>query len=235
MVCARGAQQRLGIWPAPLYQSGSRRLADHRRRARRRLPSRARFHALRRRGRRARGALPLLRAPDGPLLRTQAGEALLARLRSHRGALAAGGYHFGAPRLAVRVGHPAPSNGCVYCGHCLDGCPYGHIYNDGQTLADLREKGLIEYRSGLHEDRISERDGEVLIEATALAGGRGVTRAAPRVFLAAGVLSTTIILQRSGLLAPRAEIADSKALYCRLFGSGPRAVPAENPRTRWRR
>jgi len=156
---------------------------------------------------------PLVRVPDGPLIRTEAGQAVLSRLRRHRPALAAAGYHFGASRLAVRVGHPAPANGCVYCGHCLDGCPYGHIYSAAQTIEELRREGLIEYRSGLHVDRVSEQDEGVLVEATALAGGPPVTIRSPRAFLAAGVISTTIILQRSGLLPERAEIADSQALY----------------------
>ncbi len=156
---------------------------------------------------------PLLREPDGPLIRTEAGAALLARLRRHRPALTAAGLHFGASRLAVRVGRPAPANGCVYCGHCLDGCPYGHIYNSAQTIDELRDQGLIEYRPGLHVDRVAEDDGEVVIEATELDGGARVTMRAPRVFLGAGVISTTIILQRSGLLGPRAVIADSQALY----------------------
>lgn len=172
---------------------------------------------------------PLFRAPDGPLLRTYAAEALLARLRRHRDTLAPAGYHIGAPRLAVRVGHPAPSHGCVYCGHCLDGCPYGHIYNAAQTIADLREEGSIEYRPGLHVDRVSERDGEVVIEASALAGGPGVTLTAPRVFLGAGVLSTTIILQRSGLLAQRAEVADSQALYLPFLWLGPTGGTGREP------
>src|SRR5262249_21065338 len=51
---------------------------------------------------------PLMRAPDGPLIRSPAGEELLARLRRHARALGRAGYHFGATRLAVRVGHPAP-------------------------------------------------------------------------------------------------------------------------------
>jgi ferredoxin len=163
---------------------------------------------------------PLLRTPDGPLIRTQAGEALLGRLRRHRRKLGAAGYRFGASRLAVRVGHPAPSSGCVYCGHCLDGCPYGHIYNAAQTVEELRQQGLIEYRSGLHVDRVSEHDGKVSIEATELAGGPGVTLRAARVFLAAGAISTTVILQRSGLLPPRAEIADSQTLYLPFAWTG---------------
>jgi len=120
---------------------------------------------------------------------------------------------FGAPRLAVRVGHPAPANGCVYCGHCLDGCPYGHIYNAAQTVSELSRSGAIEYRPGLHVDRLSETDGGVSIEATAVADGAGVQLQAERAFLAAGAISSTIILQRSGLLPQRCEILDSQALY----------------------
>ena len=156
---------------------------------------------------------PLHAVPDGPLLRSHAAEQLLARLRAHAAALAGAGYHFGAARLAVRVGHPAPSSGCCYCAHCLDGCPYGHIYNAADTIAALRDAGLIDYRPGLHVDRVTERDGEVIVEATALQGGPGVSFSAPRAFLAAGVLSSTVILQRSGLLPERTEILDSQTLY----------------------
>jgi len=157
---------------------------------------------------------PLFAPPDGPLLRTRAGEELLARLRRHAASLARSGYVFGAPRLAVRVGHPAPLNGCVYCGHCLDGCPYGHIYNASQTVTELSRSGAIEYRTGLHVDRILENgDRAVTVEATALADGAGVRLEAERAFLAAGAISSTVILQRSGLLPARCEILDSQALY----------------------
>jgi len=163
---------------------------------------------------------PLFRAPDGPLVRTAAGAHVLARLRRHRRFLNAAGYHFGATRLAVRVGHPAPARGCVYCGHCLDGCPYGHIYNAAYTIEEMRRSGEIEYRQGLHVDRLSEEDGEVLVEATDLAGGPGVSLRARRAFVAAGAVSTTILLQRSALIAMRAEIADSQALYVPFVWAG---------------
>ena len=163
---------------------------------------------------------PLHAVPDGPLLRSHAAEQLLARLRSRADALARAGYQFGASRLAVRVGHPAPSNGCCYCAHCLDGCPYGHIYNAADTIAALRGAGQIDYRPGLHVERVTERDGEVTVEASALDGGPGVSFSAPRAFLAAGGLSSTVILQRSGLLPERAEILDSQTLYLPFLWMG---------------
>jgi choline dehydrogenase-like flavoprotein len=156
---------------------------------------------------------PLVGVPDGPLIRSAAGEQLLARLRRHARALGEAGYHFGASRLAVRIGYPAPAGGCSYCGHCLDGCPYGHIYNATETIEALRDAELIDYRPGLHVDRVRERDDQVQIEATSLNGGPGASLRSPRVFLAAGAVSTTIILQRSGLLPARTVIHDSQTLY----------------------
>jgi choline dehydrogenase-like flavoprotein len=159
---------------------------------------------------------PLPAPPGAPLLRSDAATRLLARLRARstrqHGSVR---YHFGGSRLAVRTGHPAPDLGCCYCAHCLDGCPYGHIYNAGQTIEELRDSGRIEYLPGMHVDRVGEADGEVAIEATPLASANGsaVTLRAHRVFLAAGALASTIILQRSGILPARAELLDSQTLY----------------------
>jgi choline dehydrogenase-like flavoprotein len=163
---------------------------------------------------------PLYRDPDGPLARTRAGEELLARLSRHSASLGAAGYVFGAPRLAVRVGHPAPWKGCVYCGHCLDGCPYGHIYSGNQTISALSGRGAVEYRPGLHVDRLSETGDGVTVEATELPGRTTVRLQFERVFLAAGAISSTVILQRSGLLPARCEIRDSQALYVPFAWAG---------------
>ncbi len=159
------------------------------------------------------GRYPLYRDPDGPLVRTAAAQEILARLRRRSGPLQAGGITFGASRLAVRVGHPAPALGCVYCNHCLDGCPYGHIYSAAHTIARLAGEGAIEYHPGLHVERVEEGPDGVSVQAGAVGGGPGTTFSAERVMLAAGVISTTVILQASGLLPGRCEIKDSQALY----------------------
>ncbi len=156
---------------------------------------------------------PFVCEPQGPLLRSELGERLLSRLRARRAALARAGVHFGAARLAVRVGHPAPERGCAYCGHCLDGCPYDHIYSARQTITELSRAGAIEYRPGLHVERLHEREGGVEIEAAATDGGQGARIFAERAYLAAGALSSTFILQRSGLLAEEALLRDSQTLY----------------------
>jgi choline dehydrogenase-like flavoprotein len=172
---------------------------------------------------------PLFASPDGPLVRSQVAEGLLARLRAHAPALARAGYRFGASRMAVRVGYPAPERGCCYCGHCLDGCPYGHIYNAADTIASLAAEGLIDYRRGVHVERVSEQEGEVLIEAAALQDGAPVRITAARVFIAAGAVSSTIILQRSRLLPERVELLDSQTLYLPFLWLGRAGATGREP------
>ena len=43
----------------------------------------------------------------------------------------AAGFRFGQSRLAVRAGANENGPGCAYCGLCLNGCPYGLIYDAG--------------------------------------------------------------------------------------------------------
>ena len=156
-------------------------------------------------------------------------------------ALGAAGYHFGASRLAVRVGHPAPGNGCSYCGHCLDGCPYGHIYNAAETIEQMRREGRdrLPPRPARRPDPRSRRRGARRGHAPRRGGRRTILRA-PRVFLAAGAVSSTVILQRSGCCPTRGDTRQPDAVPALRLGRarGPhraRARPhprAELPRAR---
>src|SRR5213076_1373363 len=56
-------------------------------------------------------------------------------------------------------------------------------------------------------------DGEVIVEASGLLDGAGASFRAARAFVAAGALSSTVILQRSGFLPERTAILDSQTLY----------------------
>jgi len=162
---------------------------------------------------------PLFREPDGALVRSDEGERLLSRLRRHR-KLGARGWTVGAARLAVRPGRPAPASGCVYCGRCLEGCPYGHIYSASQSIDSLASSGAIEYRPGVLVERLSEAGGEVRLGLRDAASGEPSELVAGRVYLAAGALSSTFILQRSGILPEAVELLDSQTLYLPLLWAG---------------
>ena len=108
---ARRAQQRLGIGPAALHRARPRPAGrSPTSRPRRWLPGRVRAAAVRGRGRRARArATRCIGEPDGPLLpHPVRARSCSAACAATADSLGAAGYRFGAPRLAVRVGHPAP-------------------------------------------------------------------------------------------------------------------------------
>jgi len=109
-----------------------------------------------------------------------------AHLARHRAALSARSLRFGGARLAVAAG-------CSGCGHCLSGCPKGLVATTLPALAALIEAGLI-YRPGLLVQRVEETPDGVVLSAVDAAGAPvGVTGA--RVFIAAGALHTTGLMQ----------------------------------------
>jgi choline dehydrogenase-like flavoprotein len=163
---------------------------------------------------------PILREPDGFLRPSAVASQLAERLAKRSGALHDLGVHAGGARLAVRAGSPAPSNGCIYCARCLDGCPYGHIYSADQTIGALRNDHQLDYRPGMRVDRLTEDGHAVVIEGEDLRCGESFRIRATRVFLAAGALATTAILQRSALLPRRVDIFDSQTFYVPMLWTG---------------
>lgn len=155
---------------------------------------------------------PLLREPDGALTHTEAARAMLSRLTRHTSRLRRRGISFGGSRLAVRVEEPTPERGCVYCGRCLDGCPYGHIYSSAQTLAELVRVNQVRYRSAMHVTSLEVLGTGVAIHATR-PDGRPEVVLADAVYLGAGALSSTRILQASGMLPRETPLLDSQAVY----------------------
>jgi nucleoside-diphosphate-sugar epimerase/choline dehydrogenase-like flavoprotein len=94
----------------------------------------------------------------------------------------------GQARLAL-------DQGCVACGLCLYGCPYGLIYNSAATVEQLRSLPNFTYRPGCIVQRIEENSGGVIIHGTDSTGALRLE--ADTLFLAAGVLPTSRIMLAS--------------------------------------
>jgi nucleoside-diphosphate-sugar epimerase/ferredoxin len=98
------------------------------------------------------------------------------------------GISFGRSRLAV-------NKGCVACGLCLYGCPYGLIYNTAETLSELCSRPNFSYLPATIVRRVEETGQGVIIEAE---NSDGTARFhADALFLAAGALSSTRIILQS--------------------------------------
>jgi len=120
------------------------------------------------------------------------------RMTRHAAQLERQHIHFGGAWLAIGA-HPSGSvRACVHCGMCLYGCPYGLIYSAQMTLKTrLAGSRNFTYVPGFIVRRLTERQGTVTIDAVARDTSRPRQFEASRVYLAAGVLSSTAILLES--------------------------------------
>lgn len=116
----------------------------------------------------------------------------LASLERHRSGLAEDGFTFGKSRLAVTVQRPS-GDGCVYCGLCMFGCPYGLIYSSRETLAKLQADPNFKYIGGVVVQRLKEDSDGVLIHTKTITGEPQLFDA-DRVFIGAGAIPTTQLI-----------------------------------------
>lgn len=136
---------------------------------------------------------------------------LESRMQRRRAQLARDGIRFGSARLAVRAARAPGEPGCVYCGLCMYGCPYGYIFNSSQVVARLQSHPRFAYQPGVMVRTLRETGSGVVIEGEHRATGAKMSWEAERVYLAGGVIpSTKILLQSQGLYDHPLRIKDSQ-------------------------
>jgi choline dehydrogenase-like flavoprotein len=126
---------------------------------------------------------------------------LLDRMERRKDSLAADGIHFGYSRLALRGQSDTREAGdtatCNYCRLCMYGCPYDHIYSSALTLAQLLNEPGFTYQPGVMVQTTGENAAAAWAQGIELKSGKTLRWEASRIFLGAGVISTTKILLRS--------------------------------------
>jgi ferredoxin len=146
---------------------------------------------------------------------------MMADLDRHRGALARHGLTYGFSRLAVRTEPRNGDPGCVYCGLCLYGCPYGLIYSSAHSLPELQAFANFQYVPGVYVDRIEESLDGVAVHVRPVDGGPPETIAAERVFLGCGAYSTTkIVLESLGAQEHEILVRDSQYFLAPMLRFG---------------
>ncbi len=140
---------------------------------------------------------PLHTSQAGPLNCGRQAQALVASMERNREALRKAGLHFGAARVAVRAARRADEPGCIYCGLCMYGCAYGHIYNSADTVRQMRAEPNFSYQPGVIVTALRESENSVRIEGYLRDTRAGFSQEAGRVYLAAGLLPSTRILLHS--------------------------------------
>ena len=87
--------------------------------------------------------------------------------------------------------------GCVHCGFCIHGCPYGCIYNSADTVRELRAEKNFSYQRDVIVTKLRENSEKVFIEGFHRETRAPLSFEADRAYLAAGVIPTAQILLRS--------------------------------------
>lgn len=116
----------------------------------------------------------------------------------------------GQARLALR--EPTETNdsalGCIRCGNCQIGCPFGHIWNSALEFGRLEHAEQITFRTGKVKALSVEPDFVKLeVESD---GSPAQPIFARQVFLCSGPVATGEILLRSDLGLEKIRISDSQ-------------------------
>jgi len=154
---------------------------------------------------------PLYTERYGTLRPSRQAAALLADLQRSREPLLRKGIRFGTSRLAVKASRPGESSGCVYCGLCLYGCPYGFIYNSADWVTASLSWPAFSYQPDMIVERVDEGAGTVTLYARRRQTGELVKYSGHSAFLACGTIPTTAVLLESiGAWDHPVEMRDSQ-------------------------
>jgi ferredoxin len=171
---------------------------------------------------------PLHGLEPGALQLSRQAQRLLGRLEQNRAELRAAGWRFGVARLAVRAAAGAGQAGCVYCGLCMYGCPYGFIYNSADTLARLQGEAGFVYRGDVIVTAVRDSAGEVRIEGYDRRTREELSWTGSRAYLAGGLIPTTrMLLQSQSACDQPLEVWDSQYFLFPLLGGRASGVQTE--------
>jgi ferredoxin len=167
---------------------------------------------------------PLYTNSPGKLELSRQARAFLSSLERNKAVLNREGIHYGTARLALRAQNSTGQSGCVYCGHCMYGCPYGYIYNSASTLSELQKDSRFTYQPDTIVHNLSESPDGVVIHARDRTTGSNMEIKADRVYLAGGVIPTTrLLLESRRCYDQTLQIKDSQYFLLPLLL--PKAIP----------
>lgn len=141
---------------------------------------------------------PLYTEHPQPLRTSTQAAAWFANASVYRRDMQIEGIRFGKSRLSVHAEGNNDQKGCQYCRLCLHGCPYRCIYSTKEALESMRLKHKnLHYRSNWVVKQVNEDATKAAVTLQEYGTRRRETLSAEKVFLAAGVYSTTKILLES--------------------------------------
>jgi choline dehydrogenase-like flavoprotein len=141
--------------------------------------------------------LPLFTESPGYLVPSRQASSMWRTLCRNRNKLRDEGILYGRARLAIKAARDPQDSGCLYCGMCMYGCPYGYIYSSEHTVPQFQRNQQFSYQPDVVVTTVEEAADHVIVRGYHRLTRRPIDVKAERVYLAAGVIATTGILLRS--------------------------------------
>lgn len=136
-------------------------------------------------------------------------------LESRKQDLVSSAIRFGRARVAVESRNVETQ--CQSCGHCLDGCVYGSIFNPREYWSRLFPEGVRIHRE-FYALEFREEPECVRVTALDLNGSGRREFITKRVWIASGVVGTTRLVARSlGILERPISLKDSQYFFFPLL------------------
>ena len=149
------------------------------------------------------------------LMKSEQTGALLSFMARHAAELMNKGILFGRARVAVDS--TAGPTGCRSCGYCLDGCPYGSIFNPRLLWRDFEREGTKIHKGFYAVEFEEDADGATLSTVNIKDGSPRRLRVG-RLFVGMGAIATTRLIARSIKLLNRPiRIQDSQYFFFPLL------------------
>jgi choline dehydrogenase-like flavoprotein len=121
-----------------------------------------------------------------PLALSLQGAQVMANLLNNQKSLKEDGIIFGRCRSAVGNTYAVNSEGCVYCGLCMYGCPYRAIFNAEYAIERLRTKSDFMHKTHFVAENFEEKENGVTVRLRHLDNSNEETLTCERLFVACG-------------------------------------------------
>jgi hypothetical protein len=158
---------------------------------------------------------PRFQEDGGGLVLSRQSQGLARALDKRKGFLQKNGIWAGRSRVAVdSSGGPST---CRYCGHCLDGCVYGSIFNPRLICKQLEREGVAIHHGFYALEFREQPDGVETVLLDVKSGQTQVVRSR-HLLLGMGTINTTRIVARSlGLLRKPIRLKDCQYFFFPLL------------------
>ena len=124
-------------------------------------------------------------------------ESVFSKMYLFKETLIREGLWFGQSRLAFNHRSFSYSGECTYCGLCMYGCPWKLIYSSSSSLLELKKNPNFKYIGGFLVESFKENLDSVMVYGSDLKTLEQRKFHAAKLFLASGVIMTTVLVARS--------------------------------------